>query len=84
MIFFSFSVANSTQFKRTCDENDVSCKCADYITLTEPPYEENVTDKMRCGRSFEYKSRGRVLVINYVFDTSHSNPFNLSYVTESM
>lgn len=83
LLFWFQHIPNSTQFTRTCDESDFLCKCSDYMTFTEPPYEENVTDKMWCGKSFEYKSRGRVLVINYVFDTSHSNPFNLSYVTES-
>lgn len=60
------------------------CKCGDYINFSEPPYEENSTEKMWCGRSpYTFRSSGRVLVISYVFQTSHNHPFNLSYVSES-
>ncbi|XP_055317756.1 uncharacterized protein LOC129576557 isoform X2 [Sitodiplosis mosellana] len=79
---FAVNITN-TQFAKTCDEGDTQCKCADYINFTEPPYEENLTEKMWCGRSpYEFRTRGRILVIDYVFQKSHDNPFNLTYVSE--
>lgn len=39
---------------------------------------------MWCGRSsHSFRSRGRVLVINYVYQTINENPFTLSYTSES-
>lgn len=78
-------VISNTQFTKTCNEGDTSCKCADYISFTEPPYEENGIGKMWCGRSpYQFRTRGRTLVINYVYQQSHDNPFNLTYTSERM
>ncbi|XP_031625338.1 uncharacterized protein LOC116342012 [Contarinia nasturtii] len=79
---FQINISN-TQFTKTCDEGDTSCKCADYISFTEPPYDENSTEKMWCGRSpHQFRTRGRILVVTYVYQKSHDNPFNLTYSSE--
>lgn len=85
--YFVFCVCRNrnTNFTTSCDNSGNStCKCGDFISFSEPPYEENTMENIWCGRSpYTFQSRGRVLVINYVYQSSHDNPFNLTYLSES-
>lgn len=76
-------VVSNTNFTTTCDESGSLCKCTDHISFTEPPYEENSTVNMWCGKSpLVFRSKGRVLAINYLHQTGHINPFNLTYIAK--
>lgn len=81
--FLSISEAN---FTKTCDDDDddESCQCTDYLSFSEPPYDDNSPEKKWCKRApFEFRSISRVLVINYVYQFGHDNSFKLSYSSES-
>lgn len=79
-----YAVVSKTQFTKTCNESDTQCRCANFISLTEPPYEENSMENVWCGRSpYQFRTSGRVLIIEYVYQESHDNPFEMNYIGES-
>lgn len=87
-IFYVFYVrgggVSNAHFTTTCDESDSLCKCADYLSFTEPPYEDNSTVKTWCGKApFVFRSRGRFVAVNYLYESGFNNPFNLTYVAKS-
>lgn len=75
---------SNTNFTTTCDESDSLCKCVDYLSFTEPPYEDNSTVKIWCGKApFVFRSRGRFVAVNYLYESGFNNPFNLTYLAQS-
>lgn len=69
-------------FTKECPRNDYSCNCIDFLSFSEPPYDENATETRLCGQSNVFISKTRVVVIKYVYQASRYNVFNLTYATE--
>lgn len=70
-------------FTKACQRNDKSCNCTDYLSFSEPPYDENATETRLCGQTNVFTSKTRVVVIKYVYHASGYNAFNLTYETKS-
>lgn len=84
---FNVRLDSDANFTQTCNDDDKggTCQCLDYLSFSEPPYEDSSLEKKWCSIApFEFRSRSRVLVINFFYRFGHNNSFTLSYVSESI
>lgn len=70
-------------FTKTCQRNDYACNCTDYLSFSEPPYDENSAETRLCGQTNVLASKTRVVVVKYVYQANRYNVFNLTYETKS-
>lgn len=78
-----FLCRRELNFTKECPRNDYSCNCTDYLSFSEPPYDENATETRLCGQTNVFTSKTRVVVIKYVYQANRYNVFNLTYATKS-
>lgn len=82
---FNICLNSDANFTQNCNDGDGACQCSDYLSFSEPPYEDSTLEKKWCGIApFEFRSRSRVLVINFFYRFGHNNSFILNYLSESI
>lgn len=58
------------------------CRC-DYVAIAEPPYDTSSNIVYNCGNIFDYRSKTRSVLLNFVYWNNYSDVLKIEYASES-